>query len=238
MTCICDLLTVSPFSPPISPLFSLLVHRHELFKPSSTSNIIKRSLPFVTVIDYDPVSAPKCALDDGHSGDGGGEVASKTRTGRTFLMHPAGPPLDVDRDCKEGDAVVFIDGTWSQAARIKSKLMENKERAFELRSLPLLDRPASSFGLRTQSSEMNFSTGEAVAHLLAALGDKDNADFLSKALELHTLAGLAGRCKKVDAERMLESSKFIPMTHPVVARLKLFKKKGKDDVVDGDVENY
>ncbi len=164
---------------------SVLSHRRELHKPSSTGNLIKRLLPECSQHCWDPaqpVTREQVALPDRN----------------LWVLHPQGGPMPAARP--ESVQVLLLDGAWSQTLA----MTRHVGRWGTLVRLPMQGQ--SRFWLRAQHNDDRFSTMEALLFLLDALALTDLAAELRLQFELHVYAGLRARGSKEQAAQYLAES--------------------------------
>ncbi len=175
------------------------MHYCEVHRPSSTGHLIKRLLPATGLYI-----------------GGGGRVLDRATIARPnrelWILHPQGkpPPADV---APENIQVVLIDGSWKQA----SDLLRSIDGWGRTVRLPMSG--TSRFHLRTQQSDHQFSTIEALVFLLAGFGLADTGEQLRLQLELHVFAGLLARGKKTEARTYLSQSPARDAFPKLLARL-------------------
>lgn len=175
------------------------MHYCEVHRPSSTGHLIKRLLPATGLYI-----------------GGGGRVIDRATVVRPdrelWILHPQGklPPADAKPDNVQ---VLLIDGSWKQA----SDLLRSINGWGRTVRLPMSG--TSRFQLRTQQSDHQFSTIEALLFLLESFGLAETHAQLRLQLELHVFAGLLARGKQADARRFLESSPARDAFPDLVARL-------------------
>lgn len=175
------------------------MHYCEVHRPSSTGHLIKRLLPATGL----------------HIGGGGRPLDRNAiaRAGRElWILHPQGKPPPADAT-PENVQVLLIDGSWKQA----SDLLRGINSWGRTVRLPMTG--TSRFQLRTQQSDHQFSTIEALLFLLASFGLAAVHDQLRLQLELHVFAGLLARGKQADARRFLAESPARDAFPDLVARL-------------------
>ncbi len=164
---------------------SVLSHRRELHKPSSTGNLIKRLLPASTQHCWDPaqpITREQVALPDR----------------QLWVLHPQGS--DMPAGNPEAVQVLLLDGAWSQTLA----MTRHVGRWGTLVRLPM--QGESRFWLRAQHNDDRFSTMEALLFLLEALALTDVATKLRLQFELHVYAGLRARGSKELAAQYLATS--------------------------------
>lgn len=164
----------------------VLMDHVEQWRPSSTGMLIQRVVPgsrqhaFRRGVPLDP--------------------ATVRRPGRElWVLHPRGDPMPADVTPADVQ-VLLLDGAWREAAVMWRKVDGWGRKV----CLPMSG--VSRYWLRAQSSDGRFSTIEALAFLLGALGDDAARTRLLLQFELHVFAGLLARGKMTDADRYLEGS--------------------------------
>ena len=179
--CVCAAL--QPLDTPLA--VSVLSHRRELHKPSSTGNLIKRLLPASNQHCWDPaqpVTREQVALPDRD----------------LWVLHPQGGDMPAVRPASV--QVLLLDGAWSQTLA----MTRHVGRWGTLVRLPM--QGASRFWLRAQHNDDRFSTMEALLFLLEAFALTDIAEKLRLQFELHVYAGLRARGSKELAAQYLATS--------------------------------
>lgn len=170
-----------------SPLdIALLTHKRELFRPSSTGNLITRLLPQARrhawhpeqPLTRDQVLAPGREL---------------------WVLHPNGlpAPAGIAPDTVQ---VVLLDGSWSESAGM-ARTVTSWGRLVQL---PLSGN--SRFWLRAKQEGGRYSTAEALLYLLDAFALAEQRAALRVQFELHVYANLRARGNVELAARFLEDS--------------------------------
>lgn len=118
-----------------------------------------------------------------------------------------------DHAAPEKVQVLLLDGAWREATLMA------QEVAGWGRRVRLTMAGESRYWLRTQQSGGRFSTVEALAFLLGALGLEEARAELSLQLELHVYAGLRARGHRELAEEFLRGSPLRERLPDVIARL-------------------
>ena len=172
----------------------VLMHRREYRRPTSTGRLIQRVLPGSRV----------------HVHGGGAPLSREVmlRPNRTlWILHPGGELLP--KGVEPGSLqVLLLDGSWSEAARMR-RIVEPWGRLIRLPA----DLPPSRYGLRQQPAAGMYSTVEALGILLESLGRGDVARLLRVQFELHVYAGLRARGAIQEAADFLADS-LLPETMP------------------------
>jgi DTW domain-containing protein YfiP len=165
----------------------VLMHRREYLRPTSTGRLIHRVMSGSRLhVHGDGTSLSREAL---------------VRSERTlWILHPGGelPPSTVESG---GSQILVLDGSWSEAARMR-RVVEPWGQCIRLPA----DLPPSRYGLRKSPAPGMYSTVEALGMLLEMLGLGDAATQLRIQFELHVYAGLRSRGAVVAAEKFLEES--------------------------------
>jgi DTW domain-containing protein YfiP len=165
---------------------ALLTHRRELFRPSSTGNLITRLFPGARRHAWHPEQP--LARE---------QVAAAGR--ELWVLHPNGLPAPADIS-PEQVQVVMLDGSWSESAG-----MARTVTAWgRLVQLPLAG--TSRFWLRAKQEGGRYSTAEALLFLLEVFGLTAQRDALRVQFELHVYANLRARGNVELAARFLEDS--------------------------------
>jgi DTW domain-containing protein YfiP len=170
-----------------SPLdLALLTHKRELFRPSSTGNLITRLFPTARRHAWHPEQplAPE-------------QVAVQGR--ELWVLHPNGLPAPAGV-APDKVQVVMLDGSWSESAG-----MARTVTAWgRLVQLPLTG--TSRFWLRAKQEGGRYSTAEALLFLLENFGLLEQRAALRVQFELHVYANLRARGNVDLAARFLEDS--------------------------------
>ncbi len=186
---------------PISTALQIdvMFHRGELWKPSSTGDLITRAFPTARRHVYDPRVgfAPETVPVPGRE---------------LWILHPAGDPVP-EQVQPEALQVLLLDGSWRQSGDM-IRAMEGRGHRVRL---PM--EGVSRYRLRTQAEPGKFSTVEALLFLLRALGLESEAAALQIQFELHVYAGLLTRGKVVEAMAYLAESPIRTACPEVVERL-------------------
>lgn len=170
-----------------SPLqVEVLIHFREMLRPTSTGRLLTRLLAGTR----EHVYRHRGSLDRT-------TVANPER--ELWVLHPQGelPPPGARASSIQ---VLLLDGNWRQAARMRRDVGDWGR----LVALPSVS--PSRYGLRTQHEPGRYSTAEALALLLEALGEPDAAARLRVQLELHIYAGLRSRGALAEAQELLDGS--------------------------------
>lgn len=181
----------------------VLMHHREVYRPSSTGNLIPRVLPEARV-----------HLWRRERKLGAAEVR---RPGRElWLLHPQGATLaPAALPPPETVQIVLLDGSWREA----SAMVREVVGWGRLVSLPM--HGASRFGLRTQTEAGRFSTLEALAAVLASFGLHAAHEVLVRQFELHVYASLRSRGRKEEAAAYLADSRVLAPLAPFIAGLEV-----------------
>jgi DTW domain-containing protein len=165
---------------------ALLTHKRELFRPSSTGNLITRLFPAARR----HVWYPEKPLTRG-------EVVMPER--EVWVLHPNGLPAPSGTK-PEAVQVVLLDGSWSESAGI-ARTVSSWGRLVQL---PLSG--TSRFWLRAKQEGGRYSTAEALLFLLDLFGLHAEAAALRAQFELHVYANLRARGNAELAAQFLQDS--------------------------------
>lgn len=185
-----------------SPLdIALLTHKRELFRPSSTGNLIARLFPAARRHVWHPEQP--LARE---------QVAAEGR--ELWVLHPNGlpAPKDVAPDKVQ---VILLDGSWSESAGM-ARTVTTWGRLVQL---PLSGR--SRFWLRAKQEGGRYSTAEALLFLLETFGLNQQRDALRVQFELHVYANLRARGNVELAAQFLHDSVLGPTLPEFMAQLHL-----------------
>lgn len=164
----------------------LLTHKREIFRPSSTGNLITR----VFSAARRHVWYPEQPLTQA-------QVIVPERD--VWVLHPNGLPAPVDADPAQVQ-VLLLDGSWSESAG-----MARTVSAWgRLVKLPL--GGDSRFWLRAKQEGGRYSTAEALLFLLDLFGLDAQRDALRVQFELHVYANLRARGNAELAAKFLDES--------------------------------
>lgn len=157
-----------------SPLeLMLLTHKRELYRPSSTGNLITRVFPAAQRHVWHPERPLEAA-----------QVVDPER--ETWVLHPNGLPAP--RAATAADVqVLLLDGSWSESAGI-ARTVSSWGRLVQL---PL--GGPRRFWLRSKQDGGRYSTAEALLFLLDAFGLEAQREALRVQFELHVYANLRAR---------------------------------------------
>ncbi|AWI08009.1 tRNA-uridine aminocarboxypropyltransferase [Ereboglobus luteus] len=181
----------------------VLMHNSEVWKPTSTGNLIRRVVPASRRIVWHNQCLPR---REDVVRDGGADAL--------WILHPRGEALeDVLRDQREQPPpgagalenlrVLLIDGTWAQA----NDMLRHVDGWGRKVRLPVSAlRGESRYWLRAQHSAGHFSTIEALIALLNALGFASESDTIRGQFEMHVYAMLLARGHKTRAGQFLAGS--------------------------------
>jgi DTW domain-containing protein YfiP len=170
-----------------SPLqLDLLTHKRELFRPSSTGNLITRL--FATARRHVWYPEQPLARE---------QVAVPER--EVWVLHPNGLPAPVDAVPAKVQ-VLLLDGSWSESAGM-ARTVASWGRLVQL---PL--GGTSRFWLRAKQEGGRYSTAEALLFLLDSFGLAEQRDALRVQFELHVYANLRARGNTELAAQFLEDS--------------------------------
>jgi DTW domain-containing protein YfiP len=170
-----------------SPLaLAMLTHKRELYRPSSTGNLIARLFPDARRHEW----YPERPLEPAQVLDPEREV---------WVLHPNGLPVPRDV-APESVQAILLDGSWSESAGIARTVM----RWGRLVQLPLSGE--SRFWLRAKQDGGRYSTAEALLFLLDCFGLAQQRDALRAQFELHVYANLRARGNTQLAADFLQGS--------------------------------
>lgn len=169
----------------------VLMHRHEVWRPTSTGALICRVMPEARahVYSHDLPLLPASVLRPGHS---------------LWILHPQGEPVPVP-EVPETLQALLLDGSWREASRMR-KVVEPWGR---LVRLDARTEGQSRYRLRAQHAAGMYSSVEALILLLEALGEPLAAEGLRLQFELHVYAGLRCRGAVEEAAAFLEASPLL-----------------------------
>jgi DTW domain-containing protein len=178
---------------------ALLTHKRELFRPSSTGNLITRLVPEARRHVWHP-ERPLAR-----------EQVAGQRS-EVWVLHPNGLPAPTNvapRDVQ----VIMLDGSWSESAGI-ARTVGSWGR---LVRLPL--GGTSRFWLRAKQEGGRYSTAEALLFLLDSFGLAEQRDALRVQFELHVYANLRARGNLEQAAQFLEGSVITAALPDFIAQL-------------------
>ena len=206
--CLCDALP--PVATPLA--VHVLIHRHELGKPSSTGRVVSRAVRGAVCHTYQRVSR--------HFPPAGFPADACEPDRELWILHPTGEPLPAVPTATAarrgaGIHVLLLDGTWRQAGDML-RSVEGRGRCVRL---PDDAAEPSRFWLRDQSAPGHMSTAESLVHVLQAVGESAAAGHLRLHFELHVYATLLARGKREMAERYLGHSPLLTEARDVLDRL-------------------
>ena len=206
--CVCE----AP--PPVETRLEVhvLIHRHELGKPSSTGKVVTRAVRGAVCHTYQRVSR--------HFPPSGFPAEACDPDRELWILHPAGEPLPAataaaDARRGEGIQILLLDGTWRQAG----DMLRSVEGLGRCVRLPDAAAEPSRFWLRDQPEPSHVSTAEALMQVLQAIGESDEARKLQLHFELHVYATLLARGKRETAERYLGHSPLLSEARDALDRL-------------------
>ena len=194
--CVCDAI------PPVDTQLNVhvLIHRGEQHKPSSTGNLIARTVNGTTCHVYQRASRFFTAS--------GFQPDALDHDCELLILHPSGTPLSAP-EAPASDLpsphVVLLDGTWRQAG----EMLRTLERIGRCVSLPEPAATPGRYWLRDQPEPTHLSTAEALIGVFRALGDTTAARRLQLHFELHVYATLLSRGRREMAERYLGHSPLL-----------------------------
>ena len=206
--CVCDAL------PAVETRIAVhvLIHHHELCKPSSTGKVVTRAVRGAACHTYQRVSR--------HFPPSGFPADACDPARELWILHPTGEPLPAataaaDAPSCEGIQILLVDGTWRQAG----DMLRSVEGLGRCVRLPDAAAEPSRFWLRDQPELRHVSTAEALGQVLQAIGESDAARQLRLHFELHVYATLLARGKREMAERYLGHSPLLTDAREVLDRL-------------------
>jgi DTW domain-containing protein YfiP len=188
----------------------VLIHHHELCKPSSTGKVVTRAVQGAACHTYQRVSR--------HFPPSGLPADACDPARELWILHPTGEPLPTataDASYGEGIQILLLDGTWRQAG----DMLRSVEGLGRCVRLPDAAAEPSRFWLRDQPEPSHVSTAEALGHVLQAIGESDAARQLRLHFELHVYATLLARGKREMAERYLGHSPLLTEARDALDRL-------------------
>jgi DTW domain-containing protein YfiP len=193
--CIC-----AAAQPIVCPLqIALLTHKRELFRPSSTGNLIRRLFP----ASSQHVWHQERPLTNELVVTSGREV---------WILHPGGSPAPAGADPTAIQAIL-LDGSWSETASMARKVASWGRCV----SLPLAGE--SRFLLRAKQEGRRYSTAEALMFLLENLGLQMARAALAVQLDLHVYAGLRARGNLQAANEFLAGTSLLAEMPEIMAAL-------------------
>jgi len=152
---------------------ALLTHRREMFRPSSSGNLIARVFPAAQRHVWEPERPLARAA-----------VVNPARD--VWVLHPNGLPAP--HGMAPADVqVVLLDGSWSESAGM-ARTVSSWGRLVQL---PLSG--TSRFWLRAKQDGGRYSTAEALLCLLDLFGLEAQREALRVQFELHVYANLRAR---------------------------------------------
>jgi len=204
--CVCDAI------PPVDTRFyvHVLIHRTEQDKPSSTGNLIARTVTGATCHIYQR----KTHLFP----TAGFPAETPALGGALWILHPYGEPLPAATDPADGPRrqhVLLLDGTWRQAG----EMLRSTEGLGRCVSLPEPAAEPSRYWLRDQPKPTHLSTAEALMGVFHATGDAAAERRLRLHFELHVYATLLARGRREMAERYLGHSPLLTEAPEALDRL-------------------
>ena len=206
--CVCEAL------PPVETRLAVhvLIHRHELGKPSSTGKVVARAVRGAVCHTsqrvsrhFPPSGFPADACDPGRE---------------LWILHPTGEPLPAAKAAADAPygkdiQILLLDGTWRQAG----DMLRSVEGLGRCVRLPDAAAEPSRFWLRDQPEPSHVSTAESLVQVLQAIGESDAAEQLRLHFELHVYATLLARGKREMAERYLGHSPLLAEARDALDRL-------------------
>lgn len=165
---------------------ALLAHKRELFRPSSTGNLIARVFPEARRHAWHPEQplTPEQVVTPGRE---------------VWVLHPHGLPAPAGIE-PGAVQVILLDGSWSESAGMARTVTPWGR----LVQLPL--GGTSRFWLRAKQEGGRYSTAEALLFLLGLFDLHAQREVLRLQFELHVYANLRARGNVAVAARFLEES--------------------------------
>lgn len=171
---------------PCALAVDVLVHKREQWRPSSTGNLIARTLAGARRHIWTR-QTPRA------------REAVQRDEREVWILHPNGEPLP-SAASPERTQVVLIDGSWRESLEMTRSIASWGRTV----SLPMTGE--SRYWLRTQQEGARFSTVEALLFLLRAMGLEETRAALEAQFELHVYASLRSRGALERAQEFLETS--------------------------------
>lgn len=206
--CVCDAF------PPVETRLAVhvLIHRFEQRKPSSTGNLVARTVAGAACHVYRRVS--RHVLASGLTAD----ALDPDR--ELWILHPCGEPLPLagpPEQTPRGEQIqiLLLDGTWRQAG----DMLRTVDRLGRCVRLPDTTATPGRYWLRDQPEPGHLSTAEALAQVLQTVGEPAAARQVQLHFELHVYATLLARGKREMAERYLGHSPLLAEGRAAVDRL-------------------
>lgn len=194
----------------VCPLeIDVVMHHRERFRPSSTGNLIQRTVP-----------ASRHHLWRRERNLRAEEFRVPGR--ELWILHPQGAPMP-EAVPASAVQVVLLDGSWRETTA-----MAQEVRGWgRLVSLPMSGE--SRYWLRAQTEAGRFSTVEALLFLLRAFGLTAAHEALRAQFELHVYANLRARGHKAESDTFLADSDIRNAFAPLIAELNV-RRSRQDDV--------
>ena len=187
----------------------VLIHRHELAKPSSTGRLIARVVSGCTCHVYQRQN--RYEVSPGLS------PHALAADRELWILHPQGEPLS---SCALGQSdqsvrpeVLLLDGTWPQAR----EMLHSVERLG--RCVRLTEPGGSRYWLRDYRAPAHVSTAEALLVVFRLLGDALAESRFRLHFELHVYATLMARGHRDMAQRYLGDSPLMTAIPEYLDRL-------------------
>jgi DTW domain-containing protein YfiP len=181
----------------------VLIHQHEQRKPSSTGNLIARSVAGAACHGYQRLSRhfPASSLP--------AEAVDSTR--ELWVLHPSGEPMPMASSVADGSRgvgiqLLLIDGTWRQAGEMLASV-HGRGRCVRLSNAATSE--PSRYWLRNQARPEQLCTAEALMGVFTAVGEPEAERRLRLHFELHVYATLRARGHRELAERYLGHSPLL-----------------------------
>jgi DTW domain-containing protein YfiP len=206
--CTCGLL------PPVETRLAvhLLIHRHELAKPSSTGALVGRVVAGATCHTYQRANRyfPPLGL----------RAAELEPEKSLWILHPHGAswPAACSRSFGADARILLLDGTWRQAGEM-IRSIECLGRRIRCVRLPDSAAAPSRYWLREQPALQRLSTAEALMAVFRGVGEPQADRRLGLHFELHVYATLLARGRRQMAERYLGHSPLLTAAPDILRRL-------------------
>ncbi|MFM1902624.1 MAG: hypothetical protein RLZZ440_524 [Planctomycetota bacterium] len=207
--CTCDML------PPVDTRIAVevLIHRLEQCRPSSTGNLVGRSVTGAVCHVYQ--RGNRFFPETGYPAD----IHEHDR--ELWVLHPSGDPLPEPATTdapalQPPPTVLLLDGSWRQAGEMLAS-MHGRGRCVRLPAAATSE--PSRYWLRNQARADQLCTAEALMGVLTAVGEPDAAQRLRLHFELHVYATLRVRGHRELAERYLGHSPLLGEAPDALDRL-------------------
>jgi len=178
----------------------VLMHHREMWRPSSTGHLIKRTM-----------SGCRLHLWRRERRLTSDEIRVAGRD--LWIIHPKGEPMTSTGVPPESVQILLIDGSWRETSAIAQEIGSWGRVV----GLPMGGE--SRYWLRAQADRGRFSTAEALLFILENFGLEHAHAELRKQFELHVYAGLRARGSKASACEFLKMSPLREAFPELLARL-------------------